>query len=330
MSLKDFQLKKFLGKGSFGAVYMATRQSDGKHYAIKKVDTRRMNVKERQEAVNEIRVLASVGGPYNIRFLEAFVDADILYIVTEFASNGDLFGWIKQRKSRGPLKESTVWSFLIQMCHGLHSLHEKNILHRDLKSANVFMMSDKHIKLGDFGVAKVLKSADALAKTQVGTPYYVAPEVWKNKPYNNKCDVWSLGCLLYELLTYRPPFDSNSMDGLARKVMRGKYEPISAAYSQDMHAIVAKLLVVEQRQRPTVEEILKDPIVQRHMDTLPSLDEAQPPIDEPVDIMATIHVPRRFNDLSHNLPPSRYETPLNTGRPADGQGPPKPPPPAGG
>ncbi|KAJ1635529.1 kinase-like domain-containing protein [Pavlovales sp. CCMP2436] len=155
MSIRDFQLKKFLGKGvrlrvlsygsvymamrqsaaaqSYGSVYMAMRQSDGKQYAIKKVDTRRMNTKERQEAVNEIRVLASVGGPFNIRFLEAFVDADVLYIVTEFAGNGDLFGWLKARKGRGLLKEATVWSFIIQMCYGLQSLHERNILHRDLK-----------------------------------------------------------------------------------------------------------------------------------------------------------------------------------------------------
>lgn len=120
-----------------------------------------MNTKERQEAVNEIRVLASVGGPFNIRFLEAFVDADVLYIVTEFAGNGDLFGWLKARKGRGPLKEATVWSFLIQMCYGLLSLHERNILHRDLKSANVFMMNDKHLKLGDFGVAKVRRRSRA-------------------------------------------------------------------------------------------------------------------------------------------------------------------------
>lgn len=268
-----------------------------------------MNVKERQEAVNEIRILASIGGPYNIRFLEAFVDADILYIVTEFAANGDLFGWIKARKNRGPIKESVVWSLLLQMCHGLQSLHEKNILHRDLKSANVFMMSEKHVKLGDFGVAKVLKTDDALARTQVGTPYYVAPEVWKNKPYNSKCDVWSLGCLLYELLTFRPPFDSNSMDGLARKVLRGKYDPIPAMYSDDMRHIVARLLVVEQRDRPSVDQILSDPVVQRHLDAMPPLDDAQPPMDEPVDIMKTIHVPRKFTDLTQNLPPSRYVTP---------------------
>jgi len=273
-----------------------------------------MNIKERQEAVNEIRVLASVGGPFNIRFLEAFVDADVLYIVTEFAAHGDLFGWLKARKGRGALKEATVWSFFIQMCYGLQSLHERNILHRDLKSANVFMMSDRHVTLGDFGVAKVLKTADALARTQVGTPYYVAPEVWRNKPYNGKCDVWSLGCLLYELLTFKPPFDSNSMDGLARKVMRGKFEPISAAYSADMHELVAKLLVVEQRDRPTVEQILAMPSVQRRLDLLPPLDADAPPLDESVDIVRTIHVPRKFNDLKQNLPPSRYETPLNSAR----------------
>ena len=206
-NVRDFELLKFLGKGTFGAVYQARRAEDKKIYAIKKVDTRRMSTKERTESVNEIRVLASISGPHVITFFEAFVDADILYIVTEFATHGDLLGYLKNAKRSGQLPEATVWPLFIQMCLGVQSLHDKNILHRDLKAANVFMFSNSYLKLGDFGVSKVLKTGEALARTQVGTPYYVAPEVWRNKPYNNKCDMWSLGCLLYELCTYRPPFE---------------------------------------------------------------------------------------------------------------------------
>jgi NIMA (never in mitosis gene a)-related kinase len=206
-NVRDFELLKFLGKGTFGAVYQARRAEDKKIYAIKKVDTRRMSNKERTESVNEIRVLASISGPHVITFFEAFVDADILYIVTEFATHGDLLGYLKNAKRNGQLPEATVWALFIQMCLGVQSLHDKNILHRDLKAANVFMFSNSYLKLGDFGVSKVLKTNEQLARTQVGTPYYVAPEVWRNKPYNNKCDMWSLGCLLYELCTYRPPFE---------------------------------------------------------------------------------------------------------------------------
>ena len=248
-NVRDFELLKFLGKGTFGAVYQARRGEDKKIYAIKKVDTRRMSTKERSESVNEIRVLASISGPHVITFFEAFVDADILYIVTEFATHGDLLGYLKNAKRKGQLPEATVWSLFIQMCLGVQSLHEKNILHRDLKAANVFMFSNSYLKLGDFGVSKVLKTGEALARTQVGTPYYVAPEVWRNKPYNNKCDMWSLGCLLYELCTYRPPFEAGSMEALARTILRGKYAEIPAMYSKGLREAVARLLVVEPQRR---------------------------------------------------------------------------------
>jgi NIMA (never in mitosis gene a)-related kinase 1/4/5 len=252
MQVNGFVLLKFLGKGTFGAVYQARREADDKIYAIKKVDTRRMSAKERADAVNEIRVLASVSGPHVITFFEAFVEADILYIVTEFAQHGDMLAYLKAKRRQGNIPEQTVWSLFIQMCLGVKTMHDANILHRDLKAANVFMCAtgaNAYLKLGDLGVAKVLKHDEALARTQVGTPYYVAPEVWRNKAYNSKCDMWSLGCLLYELCTYRPPFEAESMEGLARKVMRGRYDPIPSGYSHSLRTLVAKLLVVEPAHR---------------------------------------------------------------------------------
>ena len=254
--VNGFQLLKFLGKGTFGAVYQARREADGKIYAIKKVDTRKMSTKERAEAVNEIRVLASVAGEHVITFYEAFVEQEILYIVTEFAMHGDLLQLLKNKRRAGHLPEKTVWSYFIQMCLGIKTMHDNNILHRDLKAANVFMCSPSYLKLGDLGVAKVLKHDQALASTQVGTPYYVAPEVWRNKPYNAKCDMWSLGCLLYELCTFRPPFEAESMEGLARKVMKGRYDAIPSFYSQALRTTLSKLLVVEPNFRSSVNDIL--------------------------------------------------------------------------
>lgn len=250
------QLLKFLGKGTFGSVYQARREADGKIYAIKKVDTRKMSTKERAEAVNEIRVLASVAGDHVITFYEAFVEQDILYIVTEYAMHGDLLQVLKSKRRAGHLPEALVWSYFLQMCLGIKTMHDNNILHRDLKAANIFMCSPSYLKLGDLGVAKVLKHAQALASTQVGTPYYVAPEVWRNKAYNAKCDMWSLGCLLYELCTFRPPFEAESMEGLARKVMKGRYEAIPNFYSQALRTTLSKLLVVEPNFRSSVNDIL--------------------------------------------------------------------------
>lgn len=308
--INGFQLLKFLGKGTFGAVYQARREADGKIYAIKKVDTRKMTAKERAEAVNEIRVLASVAGEHVITFYEAFVEQDILYIVTEFANGGDLLQLLKNKRRAGHLPEATVWSYFIQMCLGVKTMHDNNILHRDLKAANVFMCSQSYLKLGDLGVAKVLKHDQALASTQVGTPYYVAPEVWRNKPYNSKCDMWSLGCLLYELCTFRPPFEAESMEGLARKVMKGRYEPIPNFYSQSLRTVLSKLLVVEPNYRSSVNDILSvEPILSKLGDLYAQISSQNDHPAAAVDIVSTIQVPRRFNDLTKNLPPSRYDAP---------------------
>jgi len=307
--INGFQLLKFLGKGTFGAVYQARREADGKIYAIKKVDTRKMTAKERAEAVNEIRVLASVAGEHVITFYEAFVEQDVLYIVTEFAMNGDLLQLLKNKRRAGHLPEATVWSYFIQMCLGVKTMHDNNILHRDLKAANVFMCSPSYLKLGDLGVAKVLKHDQALASTQVGTPYYVAPEVWRNKPYNSKCDMWSLGCLLYELCTFRPPFEAESMEGLARKVMKGRYEPIPNFYSQALRTTLSKLLVVEPNYRSSVNDILStEPILSKLGDLYAQISSQNDHPAAAVDIVSTIQVPRRFNDLTKNLPPSRYDS----------------------
>ena len=314
-TVRGFQLQKFLGKGTFGAVYMAKREKDGKMYAIKKVDTKKMNDSDRAEAVNEIRILASIAGNHTITFYEAFVHQDMLYIVTDFASHGDLQNFIKDcRRRRKTLDEESIWSLFMQMCLGIKTLHSRNILHRDLKAANVFMCSPSYIKLGDFGVSKVLKSSEALAKTQVGTPYYVAPEVWRNKSYNGKCDMWSLGCLLYELCTFKQPFDADSMQALARKILRGKYEPIPSHYSAQLHAVVSRLLVVDPTHRADIDEILSLPGVRDRMGKIP---KQAPPGNmdsqkqaQNVDLCETIQVPRRFNDLTKNLPAARYAEPI--------------------
>jgi len=191
-------------------------------------------------------------------------------------------------------------------------MHDANILHRDLKAANVFMCSPNYLKLGDLGVAKVLKHDEALAHTQVGTPYYVAPEVWRNKAYNSKCDMWSLGCLLYELCTFRPPFEAESMEGLARKVMRGRYDQIPAGYSQSLRNVVAKLLVVDPSLRASVNDILSTEAVQQRLKLEIERPVPNDPPPDAVDLVSTIQVPRRFVDVTKNLPPSRYDSGMPT------------------
>jgi serine/threonine protein kinase len=248
--LKGFQALKPIGKGSFGKVYRAVRISDGQEYALKELEIKTMNQRERDDALNEVRLLASIKHPHTIRYYDAFFDSDKLYIVTEFARFGDIGAKIKRHIGRKELMdEDLIWCFFIQTLMGTAALHERGIIHRDLKTANIFLTSGRGVKLGDLGVAKIAKSG--LATTQIGTPYYMAPELWRGRPYDKKADVWSLGAVLYEMASLKHPFEAKDEKGLAQKVMTGIYRPVPDTYSRDMHDAIK----VPLSARPTFHSI---------------------------------------------------------------------------
>ena len=134
------------------------------------------------------------------------------------------------------MPETLIWAVLIHMVKALKVLHSMKIFHRDLKSANVFLSKDGTTKLGDLNVSKVAKKG--LLYTQTGTPYYASPEVWKDQPYDHKSDIWSLGCVLYEMTTLKPPFRANDMNGLYKRVLKGTYPKIPSSYSPDLGAMI--------------------------------------------------------------------------------------------
>jgi NIMA (never in mitosis gene a)-related kinase len=129
----------------------------------------------------------------------------------------------------------------VQICLALKHVHDRKILHRDLKTQNIFLTKKDLIKLGDFGIARVLHNTNELAKTAIGTPYYLSPEICENKPYNNKSDIWSLGCILYEMATLRHAFEAGDMKGLVLKILRGSYPPLPTWYSKDLRTLVGKV-----------------------------------------------------------------------------------------
>ena len=157
------------------------------------------------------------------------------------------------------MKEKHIWKIVIQVVRGLKALHELSILHRDMKSANIFLYKDSTAKLGDLNVSKVAKKG--LLYTQTGTPYYASPEVWKDQPYDLKSDIWSLGCVTYEMCALVPPFRADDMNGLFKRVLKGQYPPIPSHYSMDMRMLIKTLLQVQASQRPNTDQILEMPIV---------------------------------------------------------------------
>lgn len=135
-------------------------------------------------------------------------------------------------------------------------MHTQNILHRDLKTLNIFLTKDNKIKIGDLGVAKILDNIENFATSKVGTPYYLSPEVCEDRPYNNKSDIWSLGCILYELCTLKHPFEAKNQAALLLKIIRGRYESIPRMYSRSLAELVHSCLLKDFNKRPTIQSIL--------------------------------------------------------------------------
>jgi len=307
---RQFKVIKFIGKGSFGAVYRVRRLSDGMEYAMKQINVVQMDASERKKAVNEIRILASLNSPYIVRFYEAFIENDSLFIVTDYAAQGDLLTQIKRHfKRKTHFPERVVWSFFIQLILGITYLHRHKILHRDLKSANIFVNNQTCIKIGDFGISKVCKPPEMLAKTQIGSPYYVSPEMWKNKPYGQKSDVWAIGCFLYEMVALHPPFQANSLERLAQKILTGKFDPLPRNTSPEISTMIRKLLTLDHRARPSCADVLQTAAVQSRLHLLPRVEEfaAHDELNfTQVDLLRSISTPEKPKDLKAWLPRARY------------------------
>ncbi|XP_071304435.1 serine/threonine-protein kinase Nek5 isoform X4 [Agelaius tricolor] len=181
----------------------------------------------------------------------------------EYCDGGDLMKRINMQ--HGVLfDEDQILSWFVQISLGLKHIHDKKILHRDVKAQNVFLRNNgKVAKLGDFGIARQLNSTTEFAHTCVGTPYYLSPEICENRPYNNKTDIWSLGCVLYELCALKHPFQGNSLHELVLKICRGRFQPVSPNYSYDLRILISQLFKISPRDRPSINSILKKPFLQK-------------------------------------------------------------------
>ena len=308
--MDGFEILKKLGDGAYSIVYKVRRKQDNKIYALKKVKLQNLSDKEKENALNEVRILASVKSPFVISYKEAFIeDSDSsLCLIMEYADNGDLYQTITKFKKMGCLLEEVdVWRIFIQMVLGLKSLHDKKILHRDLKSANIFLTSEGNAKIGDLNVSKVAKKG--LGYTQTGTPYYASPEVWKDNPYDSKSDIWSLGCVTYEMVTLHPPFRAQDMEGLYKKVIKGVYPRVSDNYSNDLSELIKMLLKVNAGERPSCNQILKCPIVKKRLEYFQAqngIENFEEGIDES-ELLKTIRIPKNILFLTDRLPGANYE-----------------------
>ena len=258
--ISDFKLISKIGTGAFSTVYKALRTIDNKHYALKKISLSSLSEKERENAFNEIRILSQIHSPHIITYKDSFYDkaSNMLYLITEYCEYGDLEQEIQNHiKHQVYFNEGELLKVLEQILIGLHALHSNKVLHRDLKAANIFICKEHFdvVKIGDLNVSKVL-NVFTMKNTQTGTPYYASPEVWNNKPYDYKSDIWSLGCLFFEMAALKAPFTAKSMKELYGMVMNGKVGEIPRRYSDNVRSIVNMCLRKDDKMRPTAEELL--------------------------------------------------------------------------
>ena len=317
--MENFEILEKLGEGSYSTVYKVKRKLDDQIYALKKVKLLNLNEKEKTNSLNEVRILASVKSNHVISYKEAFFDEkdSTLGIVMEYADNGDLYKKIVEyKKKKIYFEEIDIWKIFIQLVKGLKALHDLQILHRDLKSANVFLFKNGHAKLGDLNVSKVAKRG--LGYTQTGTPYYASPEIWKDLPYDNKSDIWSLGCVLYEMITLHPPFKAKNMDELYKKVLSGDIEKLPSKFSNDLYEVVLLLMKVNSNKRPNCGDILNNIHVKKRIEFFNNMNNNDNDgnlvnVDEKEEqsLLKTIRIPKNLLFLGNQLPKPNYNKSKN-------------------
>ncbi|XP_054640402.1 serine/threonine-protein kinase Nek4 isoform X8 [Dunckerocampus dactyliophorus] len=263
--MDNYVFIRVVGKGSYGEVNLVKHRTDRKQYVIKKLNLTTSSKRERRAAEQEAQLLSQLRHPNIVTYRESWEGADLqLYIVMGFCEGGDLYHRLKQQKGE-LLPERQVVEWFVQIAMALQYLHERNILHRDLKTQNIFLTKTNIIKVGDLGIARVLENQNDMASTLIGTPYYMSPELFSNKPYNYKSDVWALGCCVYEMSTLKHAFNAKDMNSLVYRIVEGRLPQMPSKYDPQLGELIKSMLCKRPEDRPDVKLILRQPYIKRQI-----------------------------------------------------------------
>ena len=265
MSSKENQLNsKYefitkIGQGGFGTAMKVLNKDDNQIYVLKKIPLNKTDENQLKQIKNEAKILSQINSEYIVKYYDSFSDGNSFNIIMEYCDGLDLRKYISDHKEKNNLIEKSIIYHIIQnICYGLQEIHNKNMIHRDLKPDNLFLSENFKIKIGDFGIAKQLNSGNDFTKTQVGTLLYMAPEIINEKPYNNKVDIWALGCIIHELCTLNFCFESNSVIGLVRIIQKNQRKKINKEiYGEELQNLIDSLLIEDPNKRPSIEDILQ-------------------------------------------------------------------------
>jgi NIMA (never in mitosis gene a)-related kinase len=299
MAYCDFYSElRVIGQGSFGESYSGTvhlvqSKRDHQRYVAKKILLEGMTKEQLRTTHQEVALLQRLQNPHIVSYIENFTEGQYLVIIMEYCDSGDLSKRINEaRDKQQPLTEESILYWLLQCALALEYMHDTRVLHRDIKSSNIFLTRDKTVKLGDFGISRVLEHTYSVALTMVGTPYYMSPEVCESKPYNAKSDVWSLGCVAYELCALRYPFVSANLLGLILKISSEEPAPLPETYSPGLRELIREMLRKDPEERPSITDILQSSVIASAIKRL----------EAPAELPRAETNTSQFNQRSHESP----------------------------
>eukprot|EP00927_Polykrikos_kofoidii_P000179 TRINITY_DN10077_c0_g1_i2.p1 TRINITY_DN10077_c0_g1~~TRINITY_DN10077_c0_g1_i2.p1 ORF type:complete len:1687 (+),score=365.87 TRINITY_DN10077_c0_g1_i2:103-5163(+) len=263
---------KLLGAGSFGSAYLVQKRDGiGIKLAAKEVQIAHMSETQREATKAEADLLQQISHPNVVAYVDSFLEGSKLYIVMEYADGGDLARRIRDAKEEEKnIRESRILMIFAQLALALEHIHGLHILHRDIKPLNIFLTKQNAVKLGDFGVARIIDASVDGAQTQIGTPFYISPEVMKREAYGTKSDLWALGVVTYELAQLKVPFLASCLPAVAVMICEAEPEPLPSIYTQNLATLVFGLLTKDPEKRPFLHDILADPGIRRCVEAVQS------------------------------------------------------------